>query len=64
MVDRIVTCDICIKLLTVFLSIVIAYELNPELTEKTVTFFNNLFEKISEYSKKVETETTERSSSD
>jgi hypothetical protein len=43
----------------VFMLIVIAYELNPELTAKTVTFFTNLFEKIQEYTQKVETEQIE-----
>jgi hypothetical protein len=52
MVDKVVKCDIVIKLLMVFMLIVIAYELNPELTQKTVTFFNNLFEKIREYTEK------------
>jgi hypothetical protein len=52
MVDKVVKCDIVIKLLMVFMLIVIAYELNPELTQKTVTFFNNLFERIREYTGK------------
>lgn len=55
--NKVLACDIIIKLLSVFMLIVIAFELNPELSTKTVAFFQNLFDKIKEYTQKIEVET-------
>ena len=54
--NKVLVCDIIIKLLIAFMVIVIAFELNPTLSAKIVTFFQNIFDKISEYTQKVETE--------
>jgi hypothetical protein len=54
--NKVLVCDIIIKLLIAFMVIVIAFELNPTLSAEIVTFFQHIFNKISEYTQKVETE--------